>query len=86
LDDIYKKKEFDTSEDQTIENIGTITEKEKLIAAKQILFGIAILYVITLLIFLFHPEQGNKLLDICTSIFPPLVTLILVSYFREQSN
>jgi hypothetical protein len=61
-----------------------ITEKEKLIAAKQILLGLAIIYVITLLAFICRPNDGDKLIDVCTTVFPPLATLILVAYFREK--
>ena len=86
LHDIYKVKQFDTQMLENSINIGRITEKEKLIAAKQILFGIAFLYLCTLLAYLFRPTEGSKLLDICTTTFPPLVTLILVAYFREKAH
>lgn len=85
MDDIYTVKQFDIP---NLENsiIGHITEKDKFLAAKQILLGIAILYTLTLLAYLFRPIEGSKLLDICTTTFPPLATLILVSYFRDKDK
>ena len=84
MDDIYKVGEIELTSNQPTNQIGKITEKDKLIAAKQILFGIAVLYMLTLLVYVFNPVGADKLLNICTTIFPPLVTLILVSYFREN--
>lgn len=86
MEDFYKVNEFDTHKYEIITNIGRITEKEKLLAAKQILLGLALLYVFTIISYLFRPIEDHKLLDICTTIFPPLATLILVSYFRENPN
>jgi hypothetical protein len=86
LQDFYKVKQFDTQKLEGSINIGRITEKEKFIAAKQILLGIAILYLFTLLAYLFRPTEGSKLLDICTTTFPPLATLILVAYFRDKAH
>jgi hypothetical protein len=86
LEDIYHTKKFDTSNVENSINVGSITEKDKFLAAKQILLGIAMLYVFTLIAYLFRPNEGNKLLDICTTTFPPLATLILVAYFRDKSH
>lgn len=66
-------------------NIGHLSERDKFHAAKQILFGLAVLYVITLLAFLLKPSECIRLIDVCTTTFPPLATLILASYFRNQS-
>ena len=66
--------------------IGNITEKDKFRAAKQILLGLAILYVLTVVAYLIRPAEGTKLLDICITTFPPLATLILVSYFRDRHH
>ena len=84
MDDFYRVKEFDSQKVASHINIGRITEKDKFLAAKQILFGLAILYILTILAYLFRPLQGAKLIDICTTTFPPLATLILVAYFREK--
>lgn len=84
LDDLYKVKQLDMQQIEDSSDIGIITDKDKFRAAKQILLGLAILYVITLLAYLFRPIEGIKLLDICTTIFPPIATLILVSYFKEK--
>ena len=86
LDDFYKVKSFDAQEIESPINIGRITEKDKFLAAKQILLGLAILYVLTVMAYLFRPVEGNKLLDICTTSFPPLATLILVAYFRDKPH
>lgn len=79
------KDDFYNSQKQ-IDDIGSITEKSKFIAAKQILLGLAILYVLTLIAYLIRPHEGNKLLDICTTIFPSLATLILVAYFKDRGH
>ena|SRR5260221_10686310 len=84
LDDLYKVKSFDSQNIETHDNVGKITQKDKFIAAKQILFGLAVLYILTVVAYLFRPLEGNKLLDICTTSFPPLATLILVAYFRDK--
>ena len=87
LDDLYHVKQFETKDIQSqFSIIGRITEKDKFVAAKQILLGIAILYLCTLLAYLFRPEEGLRLVDICTTVFPPLATLILVSYFKEKGH
>ena len=64
--------------------VGKLTEREKFHAAKQILLGIAILYVFTVTAYLFNPGAGLKLLDIITVSFPPLATLILAAYFKSN--
>ncbi len=86
LDDFYKVRQFDTHDMESSLNIGQITEKDKFLAAKQILFGLSVLYVLTVLAYLIRPVDGSKLLDICTTTFPPLATLILVAYFREKGH
>jgi hypothetical protein len=84
LEELYKVKEFNTSQLENPLSIGRITEKERFIAAKQILLGLAVLYVLTLAAYLVRPTEGGKLVDICTTTFPPLATIILVSYFRDK--
>ena len=86
LDDLYNKNSLDSSNLNLAVKIDKITEREKFIAAKQILFGLAILYVLTIIAFLFKPNEGNKLLDIATVTYPPLATLILACYFRDKGN
>jgi hypothetical protein len=87
LDDIYKVKQIDTHNLPTNVTItGQITEKEKFRAAKQILLGLAILYILTLVAYLIRPNEGSKLIDISHVTFPPLATLILAAYFREKSH
>lgn len=86
LDDIYKVKQFDVDHNQKSVNIGKITGKDKFLAAKQILLGIAILYLCTVVAYLIRPVEGSKLIDICTTTFPPLATLILAAYFRDRGH
>lgn len=85
LKDMYKTNEINLS-DPTIQiSLGKITEKDKFQAAKQILLGLAILYILTLGAYLVRPLESQKLLDVITTTFPPLATLILVAYFRSGS-
>lgn len=86
LQDIYNVKQFESSQIEEPISIGRITEKDKFLAAKQILLGLAVLYLCTLLAYFFRPIEGAKLIDICTMTFPPLATLILASYFRDKSH
>jgi hypothetical protein len=86
LDNFYDAQCFDSHHMESQITIGRITEKEKFLAAKQILLGLAILYILTVVAYLIKPLEGNKLLDICTTTFPPLATLILVAYFRDKQH
>lgn len=86
LDDFYKVKSFSSQQIETSLNVGKITEKDKFLAAKQILLGLAVLYVLTVIAYMLRPVEGNKLLDICITSFPPLATLILVAYFRDKQG
>ena len=80
MDDFYNKNHYKLHDMQS----GCISEKDKLLAAKQILLGLASLYVLTLIIYLIRPMEGERLLEICTTTFPPLATLILVAYFKDR--
>lgn len=84
LNDIYHVKRFDTESVEGALNFGKIGDRDRLLAAKQILLGIAILYVITLLAYLVNPDRSEKLVDICMTIFPPLATLIIAFYFKDK--
>lgn len=86
LEEIYRVKQFDIHKIENPIAIGRITEKDKFLAAKQILLGIAILYVLTLLAYLCRPAEGTKLIDICMTTFPPIATLILVAYFKDKHH
>jgi hypothetical protein len=86
LDAIYNVKELDIHQIEDLVAVGRITEKDKFVAAKQILLGLAILYVLTIIAYLLRPIDCSKLIDICTTTFPPLATLILVAYFRDKSH
>ncbi len=79
----YQNKEY-----SVLKNIGSvtgiITEVDRLKAAKQILLGLALLYIVTLIIFSFMPEKGSDLLEIDKMVFPPLATLIIAFYFKDN--
>ena len=84
LEDIYKSKQFDADTIKSNVSIDQISEREKFKAAKQILFGLAMLYVFTIAAYMIKPQDGAKLLDIITITFPPIATLILAAYFRDK--
>lgn len=84
MKDIFNVNQIESHEFETSSIVGSITEKERFIAAKQILLGLASLYTLTLLAYLFRPIEGLRLIDICTTTFPPLATLILVFYFKDH--
>lgn len=65
---------------------GLITELDKLIAGKQILAGIGILYIFTLVAYLIFPDKGSELVEIAKMVFPPLATLIIAFYFRDNKS
>ncbi len=84
LKHMFTADEIDVSHPDIHVSVGNITEKDKFLAAKQILFGLAGLYIITLAVFLFKPHECQKLLDVITTTFPPLATLILATYFHKN--
>lgn len=86
LEEIYNVKQFDINKLENPVSIGRITDRDRFLAAKQILFGLALLYVLTIIAYLFRPNEGDKLLYICTTTFPPLATLILVFYFKDKAH
>lgn len=86
IDDIFKVKQFDVNKLEDEIKIGQISERDKFRAAKQILLGLAILYLFTVVAYLLQPKEGAKLLDIVTETFPPLATLILAFYFRDKNH
>jgi hypothetical protein len=67
-------------------NVGCITEQDKLLAGKQILCGLAFIYIFTVFAFLISPGNGNTLLEICKTVLPPLATLIIAFYFKEKTS
>jgi hypothetical protein len=86
LQELYESNEISTKDMDDVISAGKISEKDKFHAAKQILFGLAFLYVITIIAYLIRPVEGVKLIDICITSFPPLATLILVAYFRDKHH
>lgn len=86
LEDLYEAKTIDSKNLEYDVTIDQVTEREKFKAAKQILLGLSILYIITIIAFMIRPQDGNKLLDIITITFPPIATLILAAYFRDKNH
>lgn len=83
--DFYQAKEVIINNNEE-ESFGCITGQDKLLAAKQILFGIGFIYIFTVLAFLACPENGNILLEICKTVLPPLATLIIAFYFKDKAS
>jgi hypothetical protein len=79
---IYEDRQISTDD----EIKGALTEQDKLIAGKQILIGLALLFALTEIIYMFNPDQGTVLLEICKTVFPPLATLIIAFYFKDKSK
>ncbi len=86
MDDLYETKEINVSNLESKINFGRITDKDKFLAAKQILLGLAILYVLTILAYLYNPKDAEKLITLTITTFPPLATLILVAYFKDKGH
>lgn len=86
MDNFFNVNQFDVKDLENSNALGLITDKDKFIAAKQILLGLSVLYVITIIAYLIRPVEGLKLIDICTTTFPPLATLILVFYFKHSQS
>ena len=83
LEDLYKSKSLDTNALNFDLKFDKVSDREKFKAAKQILLGLSVLYILTIAAFMIRPEC-NKLLDIITITFPPIATLILAAYFRDK--
>lgn len=84
-DSIYQSKEVNVAQTEE-KNFGCITEQDKLLAAKQILLGLAFVYIFTVFAFLTHPQTGDVLLEICKTVLPPLATLIIAFYFKDKAS
>jgi uncharacterized membrane protein YbhN (UPF0104 family) len=61
-----------------------VTDKDRLLAAKQILLGLAIIVMAAFICYLIRPQQGEPLIEICKTSIPPLATLIIAFYFKEK--
>ncbi|HSW69112.1 MAG TPA: hypothetical protein VLI69_02985 [Gammaproteobacteria bacterium] len=83
--DFYQAKELVINATEE-NNVGSITELDKLLAAKQILCGIAFIYIFTVFAFLIYPASGGVLLEICKTVLPPLATLIIAFYFKDKAS
>jgi hypothetical protein len=86
VENIYKSDQISLNNIKSKIKIDKVSDREKLIAAKQILLGIAIIYIITMFACLFNPKEGEKLVDVCTVTLPPIATLIIAFYFREKEK
>lgn len=86
LRSLFEADKIELTDKSETSNVGEVTEQDKLLAAKQILFGLAFLFFITIIAYLFRPEQGAVLLDICKTSLPPLATLIIAFYFNNKKS
>lgn len=81
----FKHDIFKVTQDD-FKKLGIITEYDRLRAGKQILLGLAILYVMTLIAYIWTPQRGTDLIEITKMVFPPLATLIIAFYFRDSKG
>lgn len=86
LQDLYKTQTISAKDLESEIHVGQLTDRDKFKAAKQILIGLAVLYVFTVTAYMIRPQNGDKLLDIITITFPPIATLILAAYFRDKQT
>lgn len=84
IKDIYTFNELEINSKKE-EKFGCITEQDKLLAGKQILLGIGVIYLTTVLAYLIRPDTGDALLEICKTVLPPLATLIIAFYFKDRA-
>jgi hypothetical protein len=85
IDGLFANDRINITDKSEVKETGKITDQDRLIAAKQILAGIAILFIITIGAYLLKPQQGTVLLEICKTVFPPLATLIIAFYFKDKN-
>lgn len=81
----FKNDTFNVTQDD-FKKLGIITEYDRLRAGKQILLGLAVLYVMTLIAYVWAPQRGTDLIEITKMVFPPLATLIIAFYFRDSKG
>lgn len=83
LKDIYHVNSIDVKDFESSEKLGKITEKEKFLAAKQILLGLALLYILTLGVCVIRQNEAYKLIEITPIIFGQLATFIVTRYWER---
>jgi hypothetical protein len=83
LNGLFSNSKFQLSDKNEHKNMGDISQQDRLLVAKQVLFGLAILFIITVIAYLIRPAEGQVLLEICKTVFPPLATLIIAFYFKS---
>lgn len=76
-------------QDDIITNVSPLQERKltpvhRLTFAKLILFGLAILFLVGMLISTF--THNNEIFDSCKTVLPPIATLIIGYYFGEKSS
>ena len=77
------------NQDEIITNVSPLQERKltpvhRLSFAKSILFGLAILFVLGMIISTF--THNNEIFDACKTVLPPIATLIIGYYFGEKSG
>lgn len=85
LDSLFKEEasNYKINDQSEEEKIGQVTDKDKLNVAREILTGLAVIFVLCCILYLIDPEHGSVLLEICKTTIPPLATLIIAFYFKS---
>lgn len=60
-----------------------LSQKQIFKGAMGILIALGFLFFCTLCAYTVHPKDGAELIDVCKTVFPPIVMLILVFYFGK---
>ena len=77
------------NQDEIITNISPLQERKltpvhRLLFAKSILLGLALLFVVGMVISTL--THNNQIFDDCKTVLPPIATLIIGYYFGEKSG
>ncbi len=51
--------------------------------AKSIIYGSGILFCLSLIAFMIHPNSGSEVIELCRTVIMPLLTLIIGFYFKS---
>jgi hypothetical protein len=61
-------------------------EVEKFSLAKWLLFALGLLFLLGGIALLGSDQRGEKVFEACTTIIPPIATLVIGYYFGEKSK
>ena len=63
-----------------------VTEGDRLDFAKWLLFGIGVLLVLGGVAAVANDAKGQKIFDACTTILPPVATLVIGYFFSQRKQ